>query len=175
MHLLFDAPGDLLQSAGRAAFEGLVAAAVLATLSMARTWRARGVARAQIRDQILRVLGLRLVVRDGWLGAKSTELAELSPDSLRGREALGRLQWQLDLYRDFISMNEMNVLQCAIESLDRAAVNPGSASSYYSRDALPRIVGNFLPRKARTLLAAHVESRHWSELLATRADFNRAS
>jgi hypothetical protein len=173
MNLFFETYGDLLQSAGRAAFEGVVAAVVLASLAAAMNWRARRIARAQIRDQILRVLGLRLVQQKGWFGAKGGEFLELPPTSIRGREALARLQWQLDLYRNFVSANEMSVLQGAVESLDRVAANPGSASAYYSKDALPKLAKAFVPRRMRPSLAAYIDSKHWSELLATRADFNR--
>lgn len=169
----FDSPEELLLSAGRGVFEGIVTAAVLAGLAMAWNWRARRDARAQIRDQILRVLGLRLNVTRGWIGASIAELVELPPTSIRGREALGRLQWQIDLYRNYISSSEMNVLQGAVESLDRLSVNPGSASTYYARDALPRLVIRLLPRQVREQFKSLVERKHWSELLATRDDLER--
>jgi len=164
-------PTDLLGTTLRAVFEGIVVAGVLSAGLWVRRFRARKAARRQIGDQLLRVLGLRLV--DGRLGSGPPELVELPPDSIRGREALGRLQWQVDLYRDYLSFAEVTTIQNAIEGLDRVAANPGSASYYYAKDALPKLARSFLPRRVRPLLAAHVEGRHWSQLLATREDFER--
>jgi hypothetical protein len=94
---VFGEPTDVLRTGLRAVFEGIIVAAVLSAALWVRRYRARKAARRQIGEQLLRVLGLRLV--DARLGSGSAELVELPPDSIRGREALGRLQWQVDLYR----------------------------------------------------------------------------
>lgn len=168
-------PADLLRALARAVLEGVVVALILGAALSIRRMRSRRDARRQIGDQLLRVLGLRLEVEGGPLGTRQIRLAELSPESIRGRDALQRLQWQIDLYRDYLSFREITLLQSAIESLDRVSVHAGSASHYYAKDVIPKLARTFLPRRVGPLLAAHTEARHWSELLATRADFERLS
>ena len=159
----------------RAVFEGLVVAAVLGFLLHLRQWRHRRAARRQIAEQLLRVLGLRLRSEGAFSAIRTYELVELPPESLRGRDALPRLQWQIDLHRAHLSFHELTVMQSAIDGLERVVYNPGSASHYYAKDALPKLLRAFLPYRAQRMVLDHVEQRHWSELLATRADFLRQS
>lgn len=170
---VFGEPTDLLRTMLRAVFEGMIVAAVLSVALWVRRYRARKAARRQIAEQLLRVLGLRLVA--GCRGSGPGEPVELPPDSIRGRDALGRLQWQVDLYREYLSFSEVTTIQSAIEGLDRVAANAGSASYYYAKDALPKLAKSFLPRKVRPLLAAYIEGRHWSRLLATREELQRVA